>query len=234
MRNAFLRFGKLSYEHIGERRRTSISVTLDRLVAEVEGRDGRQGHAQMFSVLGSDAQIAAISAALAKDVHFIVEAADTAPLRVSMDANPEFFRGAIAVPGRNRSLRHLVAISRYWAASATSANPRHVYLLDSSPEFVWTNLAYIYGLPSRPEWSAWFHQRLVQHEALAPLLGIGCDPVLIEGDRDQFLSWLGDGVAAGEISFPAENGPIVWPNFTLRELLTPQIEAPSPVVPDAN
>lgn len=220
MKNAQLRLGRLRYEIVGEKRRTSISVVLDRLVADVQGEPPTLGQAQMLSVLGADAEIAAIGAALAKNAHFIVEASGIQPQRVSLDAKPECFRGPVSVQGRNRSLRQLIAISQEWATSVTSATPTQVYLLDSSPEFVWTNLAYIYGLPARPEWASWFHQRLVEEHSIVPLFGIGCDPVLVKGDRDQFLSWLGQGVTTGVLQFPTENGPIVWPSLALKDVLT--------------
>ena len=97
-------------------------------------------------------------------------------------------------------------------------------MLDSSPEFVWTNVAYIYGLPARPDWASWFHEKLVAERSIVPLVGVGCDPVLINGERNRFLSWLGEGVAAGALEFPAENGPICWPNISLSKLLMPSAE----------
>jgi hypothetical protein len=228
MTNAHLRLGRLSFELIGEKRRTSISVVLDRLVAEVDRPQAKQGKAHLLSVVGTDAEIGAISAALSKDSAFLVQVPGLEPLRVHLEGKPDCYKGTVVVPGRNRPLRHLIAISQRWLISATSATPQQVFLLDSSPEFVWTNLAYIYGLPGRPEWAEWFYLQLVSQRCVIPLRGIGCDPVLIRGDRDQFLHWLGQGVSAGALKFPTENGPVVWPRLALRSVLAPPKESETP------
>jgi hypothetical protein len=54
-----------------------------------------------------------------------------------------------------------------------------------------------------------------------PALGIGCNPVLIKGNKDQFLSWLSDGLWSGSIQLPAETGPIRWPSLDLRRTFFP-------------
>ena len=224
MKNAHLRLARLRYELLGEKRRTSICVCLDRLVAEAEQTDPSLAQAHLLSVVGTDAEIAAISAALTTDTYFMVDVPGTRTGVISLKAKPQCYKGTIALRGRNRSLRHLVALSAQWTISANSANPPQIFLLDSSPEFVWTNVAYIYGLPARPSWALWFHQRLVAERSIVPLVGVGCDPVLINGERDQFLSWLGQGIATGALQFPAENGPILWPNLSLGNLLLPPDE----------
>ena len=217
MINAHLRLGRLSYELVGEKRRTSISVVLDRLVAEVDGPQAKESKAHLLSVVGSDAEIGAIIAALSKDSNFAIQAPGIEPLRVHMEGKADCYKGTSVVPGRNRPLRHLIAVSQQWLISVMSATPEQIFLLDSSPEFVWTNLAYIYGLPGRPEWAEWFYLRLVGEKCVVPLFGIGCNPVLIRGDRDLFLNWLGQGVASGVLTFPRENGPVLWPRLTLRD-----------------
>ncbi len=231
MKNAHLRVGRLSYHLIGEKRSTSISVILDRLVAEMSPETARERRAYLLSVLGTDAEIGAIAAALAKDAIFAVQTPDMDRMRVFMEAKPVCYRGTVVVPGRNRPLRHLIAVSQQWNNSDTSANLRQVLLLDSSPDFIWTNLAYIYGLPGRPGWAGWFHEKLLQERAIIPLSGIGCDPVLINGERDQYLSWLGQGVREGSLCFPSENGPILWPKFNLRDVLLPPEESNPPNTP---
>lgn len=51
-----------------------------------------------------------------------------------------------------------------------------------------------------------------------PLLGVGCQPVLIKGNKQQFLSWLGKGVRAGELEFPSNTGAIRWDGSTLADI----------------
>jgi hypothetical protein len=221
MQNAHVRLGRLHYLNVTEHRSTSISVLLDRIVVEGDGASPNEGRVQLMSVLGSDAEISAISAAVAKDAKFRIEAPGIEPFAVTVAAKPHCYRGSISTEGRKRPSRQLLAISQEWTNAASASNPSKVFLLDSSPEFIWTNVAYVYGLPVRPEWAQWFHQRLQEEKAIVQLFGVGCDPVLIQGDRDKFLAWLGEGVAAGTLEFPAQNGPILWPTITLAQILTP-------------
>jgi hypothetical protein len=53
-----------------------------------------------------------------------------------------------------------------------------------------------------------------------PLLGLGCQPVLVKGNKQQFLSWLGKGVRSGEIEFPSNTGPIQWGGSTLSDIFS--------------
>ncbi len=217
MQNAHLRMGKLHFSHSTSKRSTDISVLLDRMILEREEGKDVPGQLHLMSVLGTDVEISAINAALSKDAAFRIEAGDD-EYAGFMAAQPERFRGTISVQGRSRPLRHLLALSAEIADFSTS-NPPKVYLLDSSPQFVWTSVAYIYGLPGRPEWADWFYRRLEQEKHLMPLLGIGCDPVCVVGERDLFLEWLGEGRTTGELDFPRSNGPILWPSIKLPDLL---------------
>ena len=54
--------------------------------------------------------------------------------------------------------------------------------------------------------------------ALMPLLGIGCQPVLIKGNKQEFLAWIGKGVRAGKLNFPSTTGPIQWRGSTLANI----------------
>ena len=92
-------------------------------------------------------------------------------------------------------------------------------LADSGTMFVWASLADIHGIPGIPEWADWFSKQLDKHKGLVPLLGIGCSAVLVKGNKEQFSSWVSDGVWGGEIHFPSESGPIHWPSFDLRKVL---------------
>jgi len=72
-----------------------------------------------------------------------------------------------------------------------------------------------------PEWADWFAGELNTHKAIVRVLGIGCDPVLVKGKKDQFLSWLSWGVESGAISLPAETGSIRWPSLSLQDIFLP-------------
>jgi hypothetical protein len=225
MTNARLRMGRLFFELNGEKRRTRISVPVDRMVAEVDGPSAKSGQAHLLSVVGTDAEIAAIAAAIGKNSGFLVEAPGLDPFGLRWEGKAACYRGSLTVPGRNRPLRHLIAFSERWLIAALSTDPDHIFVLNSSPEFVWTNVSYIYGLPGLPEWAEWFHLQLTSQRSIVPLLGIGCEPSLVRGSQEQFLRWLGDGVRAGELVFPPNNGPVVWPKLALESCLRPQTNA---------
>jgi len=40
-----------------------------------------------------------------------------------------------------------------------------------------------------PAWADWFAGELETHKAILRVLGIGCAPVLVKGEKEQFLSW---------------------------------------------
>jgi len=54
-------------------------------------------------------------------------------------------------------------------------------------------------------------------------LGIGCDAVVVKGEKEQFLDWLSWGVESAAIRFPNETGSIRWPGVSLQEIF-PQAE----------
>jgi hypothetical protein len=72
-----------------------------------------------------------------------------------------------------------------------------------------------------PDWADWFAGELEMHQAIIRALGIGCVPVLVKGEKEQFLSWLSWGVESGAVSLPAETGSIRWPGLSLEDLFLP-------------
>ena len=99
-----------------------------------------------------------------------------------------------------------------------SANTGRLLLAGSDKQFVWGSVADIYGIPGLPEWADWFEDELKTHHAIAPVLGIGCDPVTIKGEKDQFLDWLSWGVESDAIQFPGQPGPICRPGLNLKDI----------------
>jgi hypothetical protein len=59
---------------------------------------------------------------------------------------------------------------------------------------------------------------LETHRAIIRTLGIGFAPVLIKGEKGQFLDWLSWGVESEAIRFPTSTGSIRWPGFNLENL----------------
>lgn len=230
MKNAHLRFGWLTYVKSTEKTTTSIKLNLDRFIGEALPDPPRQAKAHLISVIGGDTQISAISAAISMGDHFLVEGPEVEPTRVCLERNAQCFRGSIQVSGRKKPLRHLIGLSEEFASGNVSAASRRTLLAGSAERFVWSSIAHLYGTPGVPEWAGWFREELIAHKALMPGLGIGCDPVIVRGTKEEFLDWLSWGVESGAVRFPEETGPIQWPTFQLKEIFLPP-SVPQPAAP---
>src|SRR5205085_4993234 len=176
--------------------------------------------AHLISVIGGDTQISAISAAISMTDRFMVEGPDVQPVRGCLERNAQCFKGSIQVPGRKKPLRHFIAMSEEFASGNMSSSSGRTLLAGSDRHFVWASIAQIYGIPGVPEWADWFAEELKTHHAMSHILGIGCDPVMVKGTKEQFLDWLSWRVESGAIPFPAETGSIHWPKLSLEDILT--------------
>jgi hypothetical protein len=218
MKNAHLRFGWLTYVKSTEKTTTSIKLRLDRFIGEVLPDPPRQAKAHLISVIGGDTQIAAVSAAISLGDRFMVEGPDVQAIRVCLEQNTQGFKGSVQIAGRKKPLRHLIALSEEFASSNVSASSGRTLLAGSQNEFIWASIAHIHGLPGMPDWADWFAGELETHRAIMPALGIGCDPAIIKGQKEQFLDWLSWGIESEAIRFPASTGSIRWPGFKLADL----------------
>ena len=218
MKNAHLRFGWLTYFKRTEKTTTNFRLRLDRFIGEVEPDPPRQARAHFLSVVGGDTQIAAVNAAISLGDRFEIEGPGVERISVCLGRNAQTNKGALQLADRKKPLRHLVGISEEF--STPSAATGRTLLADSDALFVWSSLAHIHGLPGVPEWAGWFYHQLESQKTVMPLLGIGCQPVLINGSKQQFLSWLGKGVRSGELEFPSKAGPIQWGGSTLADIFT--------------
>jgi hypothetical protein len=221
MKNAHLRFGWLTYVKSTEKTTTSIKLRLDRFMGEVLPDPPRQAKAHLISVIGGDTQIAAVSAAISLGDKFMVEGPGVQPIRVSLGRNAQCFKGSVQLAGRKKPLRHLIALSEEFAASRVSASSGRTLLAGSENGFIWASIAHIHGIPGMPEWADWFAGELDSHKAVVRAIGIGCNPVLVKGEKEQFLDWLSWGVESEAIRIPASTGSIRWRRFNLADLFLP-------------
>jgi hypothetical protein len=221
MKNAHLRFGWLTYVKSTEKTTTSIKLRLDRFIGEVLPDPPRQAKAHLISVIGGDTQISAVSAAISMGDRFIVEGPEVQPTRVCLERNAQCFKGSILLAGRKKPLRHLIGMSEELASGSISAGSGKTLLAGSDKRFVWASIAHIYGIPGIPDWANWFADELATHRAITPALGIGCDPVIVKGGKEQFLDWLSWGVESAAIRFPNETGSIRWPSLELKDIFFP-------------
>jgi hypothetical protein len=148
----------------------------------------------------------------------MVEGPDVQPVRVCLERNAHCFKGSIQIPGRKKPLRHLIGMSEEFASGSVSSNSGRTLLAGSDKQFVWASIAQIYGIPGVPEWAEWFAEERKTHHAMSHILGIGCNPVMVKGTKEQFLDWLSWGVESGAIRVPTEPGSIHWPGLSLAEI----------------
>jgi hypothetical protein len=83
-------------------------------------------------------------------------------------------------------------------------------LCDDDPEFLLYRVSVRFGLPVLPDWSQWFSRELERHNAIEPLIGVGCTPVLVKGTKKRFLGWIGHALKREAIQIPADGLSWVW------------------------
>ena len=207
MKNAHERFGKLLYVRRTDKTATNIRVHLDAFVGEERGK------AHLASIIGGDVEIGAIAAAFSNGDRFTVSDPSGAETVVSLGEKPLLFRGSIMLAGRKRPLRHLLACSQELADTSSDGK---LLLVSNDDTFIWSSLVSHYGLPAPPDWGPWMISQLESQKRIHPLPGFGYPGVAITATRKQLLALLSRGLRSRSLCFPAQNGPVNWPEMRLR------------------
>ena len=113
-------------------------------------------------------------------------------------------------------MRHLVAVSEQLHSNG-GAGKTILFRYRSIEAWAW--LSVFLGLPADPPWAGHISIILESEGRVQPLDGIGCDPVLVTVTADEVLAWISAALKSGEIGFPDNNGPILWPKFPLFDAL---------------
>jgi hypothetical protein len=163
-------------------------------------------------MIGGDSEIGALWAAITEGALVQIQLPDQPSIAASLGTETQCFRGSVMVPGRKRPVRHLVAVSAELAKTKPGADREgtRIILCDDHPVFVLYRIAYRYGLPVVPGWAPWFMRELTQRKLIVQLLGLGCSPVLVKGNKQTFLKWIGKALSKRLIRIPEENGSISW------------------------
>jgi hypothetical protein len=213
MHDAYERFGTLEFVKRTKDTTTRVRAHFDRAILEPAKADQNSANAHLISMIGGDAEIGALRAAVAEGALFRIQLPDNnTDISVCLGPEAQSFRGGVMVPGRTRPVRHLVAISAELAKTkpGTDREGTRTILCDDEPLFVLYRVAYRYGLPAVPEWARWFMRELKQRKAIVSLLGFGCSPVLVKGNKHTFLRWIGRSVKDRTIQVPDKNGSVTW------------------------
>jgi hypothetical protein len=235
MQNAHERFGSLEFIKRTKDSITCVRVHIDRAVLETSKSERGQASAHLVSMIGGDSEIGALWAAVTEGASFQIQLPDQPSVAVSLGPEAQCFRGSVMVPGRKRPAKHLVAVSAELAKTKPGADPEgaRTILCDDDPVFVLYRVASRYGLPVVPEWAPWLMRELNQRKAITPLLGLECSPVLVKGNKQTFLKWIGRALRGRLIQIPAASGSICWKlpsTFLERSNLQPTSKEESQVV----
>lgn len=212
MKNAHLRLGRLEYCRSSAKMDTKFAVPLDRYIGE-----DRQAH--LISVYGGDAEIGAILAAVYERHTFSVLFPEGGSKVVEFGPDAVCYRGHIQLAGRKRGLRHLVAVSAALHANGTAGRTYLFHLRPETCDLAWAILVSQLGLPADSRWGRPVLEALRAEKKMSRLEGIGCTPVSIQVTREDMLHHIGKGLRQGTLKFPEENGPVVWPTYSLPQLL---------------
>jgi hypothetical protein len=224
MQNAHERFGTLEFTKRTKDTTTRVRVYIDRVVLETAKDKRGQVAAHLVSMIGGDSEIGALWAAVTEAALLQIQMPGRSAISASLGPEAQCFRGSVAIPGRKRPTRHLVAVSAELAKTkpGTDREGGRTILCDDDPVFVLYRVACRYGLPVVPEWAPWFMRELNLRKAIRPLMGLGCSPVLVSGNKPAFLKWIGKALREALIHIPKENGSITWKlpsNFLERSTL---------------
>ena len=210
MQNAHLRLGRLEYRRHSGKTDTKISVHVDRYVGE--GDD-----AHLISLFGGDSEVGAITAAIHEKHTFTVTFLDGSQKVIGFGPDAICYRGSINLQGRKQALRHLIAVSTSLHANGSAGRTFILHLGPDTRELAWATLVSFLGLPADPRWSAPILEAMWAEKKIRLLDGIGCTPAAIHGTRDELLARLGQARSLGLLPFPEENGPVLWPSYTIGQ-----------------
>jgi hypothetical protein len=212
MQNAHVRFGTVEFTKRTKDTTTRVRVYIDRAILELAKDEHSQTSAHLVSMIGGDSEIGALWAAVTEAAVFQIHLPGRSGMAASLGPEAQCFRGSVSVAGRKRPARHLVAVSAELAKTKPGVDREsaRTILCADDPFFVLYRVACRYGLPVVPGWAPWFMRELSQRKAIRPLVGLGCAPVVVSGNKPTFLKWIGKALREGVIQIPEENGSITW------------------------
>jgi hypothetical protein len=213
MKNAHLRLGRLEYTRSTAKNETRIKVILERYVGDGE-------HAHLVSVFGNDQEIGAIFAAIAEKHEFDVVFPDESRKRVSLESDASCYRGSINLKSGSRSMRHLLAVSSTLHGNGGGGQVILFHLDSEQRGLAWATIVSQLGLPAEPRWGGPLLESLYKDKQMRALEGLNCAPYAVTCTRADLMARLGDMLRRGQLPFPGKNGPVLWPTFSVHEILS--------------
>jgi hypothetical protein len=209
MQNAHLRLGRLEYVRHTEGTNTHVWLHVDRYVG-----DGEQAH--LLSVFGGDSEVGAIRAAIYERHAFTVTFPSGTSKTVQLGPDASCYNGSVSL-GAKRSIRHLVGVSAALQANGSAGMTYLVHLDGETKGLAWATVVSLLGLPADPRWGDVVLGGMRRDKLIRRLDGIGCNPAVVQGTRDDLMERISEARKTGLLTFPESNGPILWPRFNLRD-----------------
>ena len=130
---------------------------------------------------------------------------------ISLGDRAHTFRGLIQAPGRRQPVRHLVSVSQevFETQAGANAQVHRTIVYSAEPEFLVYRLGVRFGIPLLPCWSSWIAADLTRQNRIHRLLGLGCNPVLVEASKQELLDLIAGAVKRGVLSIP-DKPSIQW------------------------
>jgi hypothetical protein len=219
MRNAYTRLGRLEYSRSTGKHETRIRVHLERFIGDGTETDVKTAH--LLSLFGDDQEIGAISAAVHEKHSFEVVFPDESRKTVNLGADASCYRGSIHLKGRTtRSLRHLVAVSSTLRGNGGGGSVILFNLDNESRELAWTTIVSLLGIPADPRWGSPILEALYKDQKMRKLEGLNCTPYQVTCNKADLMKRLGKMLKTHDLPFPARNGPVLWPGYSMHGLLS--------------
>jgi hypothetical protein len=116
-------------------------------------------------------------------------------------------------------LRHLIAVSAALHANGTAGQTFLMHLDAETKDLAWATVVSLLGLPADPRWGEVILSEVRKEKRMRRLEGIGCNPAVVLGTREDFMARMGRARSFGQVPFPEKNGPVVSPQYTIRTAL---------------
>jgi hypothetical protein len=179
---------------------------------------GEDRQAHLLSIFGNDSDVGAITAAVHEKAAFSLTFPDGTTKDVTLGEHASCYKGTVNLPGRKHPVRHLLAVSQELHTNGCTGR---AFLLRYRRAEAWATLVSFLGLPADSEWADHILGVVEGKKRIEAIDGIGCEPILISATTEEMLEWIGEGLRSGALSFPREEGPILWPRCSIAEILAP-------------
>ena len=159
----------------------------------------------------------AIRAAIYEKHTFTLTFPKGARKHIGFGPDATVYNGSLSLHGAKRTLRHLVAVSASLSANGAAGQTFIMKLEPETKDITWATVVSLLGLPADPRWGNVVLSEMRKDKLIRRLEGIGCNPAVVIGTREDFMKRMGQARALGLLPFPEKNGPVAWPQYSIRD-----------------